>query len=91
FLDGSVHTYDDSLPEETVLSWSSIAGDTCSPPGSLDVDLISAWDFDGDGTPDAYGPEVTFPGTDAGEYPVQLTVDDGFGGTHTVRTTVTVS
>lgn len=91
FLDGAVHTYDDTLPQETVLSWSSIAGDTCSPPASLDVDLISAWDFDGDGTPDAFGPEVTFPGTDAGEYPVQLTVDDGFGGTHTVVTTVTVS
>ena len=34
---------------------------------------------------------LTFPAADAGEHTVALTIDDGLGGVHVVRTTVTVS
>jgi hypothetical protein len=91
FLDGTVHTFTDDTAPETVRSWSSIAGDTCSPPASLDLQVNAGWDFDDDGTVDAWGDAVTFPAADAGEHTVALTIDDGLGGVHVVRTTVTVS
>lgn len=91
FLDGTVLTYPDDLDEGSLLSWSTIAGDSCNPPASLDVDLNAAWDFDADGTPDAYGLSVDFPIDEPGEHPVDLTIDDGLGGIHTLSATVTVA
>ena len=66
FLDGSIHTYPDDLDEGTVLSWSTVAGDACSPPASLALRLVSGWDFDGDGEADAYGSSVEFPTDETG-------------------------
>lgn len=91
FLDGVVRTYSDDLVSDDLLSWASMSGDSCSPPSSLDLEINSGWDFDADGTIDAYGPSVVYPGGDAGDHEVALTVTDEFGGVHVVRTTVTVS
>ncbi len=91
FLDGVVRTYSDDLTSDELLSWASMSGDSCSPPASLDLEINSGWDFDADGTIDAYGPTVVYPGGDAGDHEVALTVTDELGGVHVVRTTVTVS
>lgn len=91
FLDGTVRTYTNDLDEGTLRDWSTIAGDACSPPSSLDLDLYAGWDFDADGEADAYGMSIPFPTDEPGDYEVELTVDDGLGGLHSISTTVTVS
>lgn len=90
FLDGTVHSLLDDTATDVVASWSTIAGDSCSPPSGHRLSTSAGWDFDDDGEIDAYGNTVAFPTDDEGEHTVQLAVDDGFGGLHTVRTTVVV-
>jgi PKD repeat protein len=48
------------------------------------------WDFDGDGTTDATGEEVTNTFDDPGDYDVALTVTDDDGATDTTTQTVSV-
>ncbi|MFB6193719.1 MAG: PKD domain-containing protein [Halobaculum sp.] len=50
-----------------------------------------AWDFDGDGQPDATGATPTHTFTEPGTYTVTLAVTDDDGATNTTTTTVTVS
>jgi flagellin-like protein len=49
------------------------------------------WDFDGDGTTDATGEQVTHTYTSTGEYDATLTVETGSGLTATRTRTVTVT
>ncbi|MGM0718181.1 MAG: malectin domain-containing carbohydrate-binding protein, partial [Halobacteriota archaeon] len=49
------------------------------------------WDFDGDGTTDATGEQVTETFDSPGDYDVELTVTDDDGDTDTATQTVTVS
>jgi hypothetical protein len=91
FLDGTVRSVLDETPGEVVWSWSTIAGDSCSPPDNHALRPTFAWDFDGDGAPDAFGPSVPFEADAAGDYDVTLQVEDGLGGVQTLTTTVTVA
>ena len=91
FLDGTVRDVFDDTDGEVVWSWSTIAGDSCSPPANHQLAPTFAWDLDGDGEPDAFGPSVPFLADASGTYDVSLQVDDGLGEVQTVRTTVTVA
>lgn len=91
FLDGTVRSVVDDTPGEVVWSWSTIAGDSCSPPDSHALRPTFAWDLDGDGEPDAFGASVPFVAEASGSYEVTLEVDDGLGGLQSLTTTVTVA
>ena len=71
------------------------AGETVSfdASGSSDDGSIASyeWDFDGDGTTDASGEQVTNAFAAAGEYEVELTVTDDDGATDETTETVSVS
>jgi probable HAF family extracellular repeat protein len=60
---------------------------TTNPDGDS---LVLAWDFTGDGVPDATGVQVGFAYAAAGSYTVRLSVTDGVGVTWTDSATVTV-
>ena len=62
--------------------------DSSDPDGH---DMTYEWDFDEDGVTDATGPEPTHTYDSTGEYIVELTVKDGYGGTSTDTITVTVT
>ncbi|MEZ5252101.1 MAG: DUF1559 domain-containing protein [Ilumatobacteraceae bacterium] len=91
FLDGTVRNVFDDTDGEVVWSWSTIAGDSCSPPTNHEMAPTYAWDLDDDGEPDAFGPSVPFVAEASGTYEVSVQVDDGLGEVQTVRTTVTVA
>ena len=60
---------------------------------SFDFDgkiVAYAWDFNGDGKPDATGVKVTHTFTAAGTYKVTLTVTDNDGNTDSLTDTITV-
>jgi len=48
------------------------------------------WDFDGDGSPDAFGSTASLPYGDNGNYTVTLTVTDSYGASSSTTATVTV-
>lgn len=91
FLDGTVRSVVDDTPGEVVWSWSTIAGDSCSPPDNHALRPTFAWDLDGDGEPDAFGSSVPFVAEASGSYEVTVEVDDGLGGLQSLTTTVTVA
>jgi hypothetical protein len=68
---------------------------TLDGSGSFDPDGQIAkyeWDFNGDGTPDATGPKVSFTcPTAPGSVTITLTVTDGSGTTATAQQTITVT
>lgn len=66
------------------ISFSSTSSD---PDGSI---ASHAWDFDGDGTTDASGANVTNSFPDDGTFAVKLTVTDDDGGSRTATRQVTI-
>ncbi|WP_251343663.1 PKD domain-containing protein [Haloplanus halophilus] len=76
--------------ETSVTAGDAVAFDAAGS-GDTDGSIVSyEWDFDGDGTTDATGSQVTNTFDSAGTYAVNLTVTDDDGATDTATTTVTV-
>jgi hypothetical protein len=90
FLDGSVRSMPDDVDPEVVHSWTTIAGESCSPPTANAVQLHGSWDLDGNGQFETMGLTASLRGLSPGRHRVAFRVTEADGGTQVIHPTLTV-